>query len=90
MKTLVARCAEIAVDESIGVVCGSGTFQGHPHIGRIGYAYAIGSLRDTQALPSPPPGRAPSAPVPRVDKYGIGADPSKRSAPGFAVSGDGG
>eukprot|EP00966_Prymnesium_polylepis_P088622 2050750-Prymnesium_polylepis.1 len=30
------------------------------------------------------------APVPRVDRYGIGTDPSKRSAPGFAVSGDGG
>eukprot|EP00966_Prymnesium_polylepis_P244290 5649659-Prymnesium_polylepis.1 len=42
------------------------------------------------ALLSPPPGRSPWSPVPRVDNYGIGVDPSKRSAPGFAVSGDGG
>eukprot|EP00966_Prymnesium_polylepis_P223569 5173069-Prymnesium_polylepis.1 len=43
----------------------------------------------TYALPSPPPGRSPSAPMPRVDRYGIVVDASKRSAPGFAVSGDG-
>eukprot|EP00966_Prymnesium_polylepis_P020548 472729-Prymnesium_polylepis.1 len=42
------------------------------------------------ALPSPPPGRSPSAPVPRVDRYAIEANPGERSAPGFAVSGDGG
>eukprot|EP00966_Prymnesium_polylepis_P311011 7185668-Prymnesium_polylepis.1 len=41
-----------------------------------------------RCVPSPPPGRSPWAPVPRVDRYGIGVDPSKRSAPGFAVSGD--
>jgi hypothetical protein len=44
----------------------------------------------TYALLSPPPGRSPWSPVPRIDSYGIGVDPSKRSAPGFAVSGDGG
>ena len=44
----------------------------------------------TYALLSPPPGRSPCPPVPRVDSYGIGVDPIKRSAPGFAVSGDGG
>eukprot|EP00966_Prymnesium_polylepis_P103363 2393539-Prymnesium_polylepis.1 len=33
----------------------------------------------TYALPSPPPGRSPSAPVPRVDRYGIGVD--ARSTP---------
>eukprot|EP00966_Prymnesium_polylepis_P166987 3860165-Prymnesium_polylepis.1 len=35
----------------------------------------------TYALLSPPPGRSPWAPVHRVDRYGIGVDPSKRSAP---------
>eukprot|EP00966_Prymnesium_polylepis_P090045 2085535-Prymnesium_polylepis.1 len=44
----------------------------------------------TYALLSPPPGRSPWPPVPRVGRYGIGVDPSKRPAPGFAVSGDGG
>eukprot|EP00966_Prymnesium_polylepis_P141012 3256118-Prymnesium_polylepis.1 len=34
--------------------------------------------------------RSPSALVVSVDRYGTGVDPSKRSAPGFAVSGDGG
>ena len=33
---------------------------------------------------------AASALVVSVDRYGTGVDPSKRSAPGFAVSGDGG
>ena len=41
-------------------------------------------------LPLPLPGRSPSAPMARVDMYGIVIDPSKRSVPGFAVSGDGG
>eukprot|EP00966_Prymnesium_polylepis_P302428 6987127-Prymnesium_polylepis.1 len=44
----------------------------------------------TYALLSPPPGRFPWPPVPRVDRYSTGVDPSKRSAPCFAVSGDGG
>eukprot|EP00966_Prymnesium_polylepis_P327495 7383366-Prymnesium_polylepis.1 len=44
----------------------------------------------TYALLSPPPGRSPWPPVPRIDRYSIGVDPTKRSAPGFAVSGDGG
>eukprot|EP00966_Prymnesium_polylepis_P019420 447731-Prymnesium_polylepis.1 len=35
----------------------------------------------TYALLAPPPGRPPGAPVPRVDRYSIGVDPSKRSAP---------
>ena len=41
-------------------------------------------------LPSPLPGRSPSAPMASVDRYGMVLDPSKRSVPGFAVSGDGG
>eukprot|EP00966_Prymnesium_polylepis_P245174 5671338-Prymnesium_polylepis.1 len=42
----------------------------------------------TYALLSPPPARpVPVPPVPRVNRHGIGVDPSKRSAPGFAVSG---
>eukprot|EP00966_Prymnesium_polylepis_P295900 6834070-Prymnesium_polylepis.1 len=41
-------------------------------------------------LPLPLPGRPPSAPMTRVDRYGIVLDPSTRSVPGFAVSGDGG
>eukprot|EP00966_Prymnesium_polylepis_P223342 5167637-Prymnesium_polylepis.4 len=41
-------------------------------------------------LPSPLPGRYPSAPMARGDRYGIVLDPSKRSVPGFDVSGDGG
>eukprot|EP00966_Prymnesium_polylepis_P248358 5742205-Prymnesium_polylepis.1 len=44
----------------------------------------------TYALLSPPPGRSPWSPVPRVGRYSIVVDPSKRSATGFAVSGDGG
>eukprot|EP00966_Prymnesium_polylepis_P164116 3795046-Prymnesium_polylepis.1 len=40
------------------------------------------------SLLSPPPGRSPWPPVPRVDWYRIGVGPSKRSAPvsGFAVT----
>ena len=41
-------------------------------------------------LPLPLPGRSPSAPMARVDMYGIVIDPSKRLVPSFAVSGDGG
>eukprot|EP00966_Prymnesium_polylepis_P071077 1651098-Prymnesium_polylepis.1 len=41
----------------------------------------------TYALLSPPPASRPvpvPPPVPRVDMYSIGVDPSKRAAPGFA------
>jgi hypothetical protein len=41
-------------------------------------------------LPLPLLGQSPSAPMARVDRYGIVLDPRKRPAPGFAVSGDGG
>eukprot|EP00966_Prymnesium_polylepis_P124887 2888518-Prymnesium_polylepis.1 len=49
-----------------------------------------GTFTHDITLPSPLPGPSPPPPMVGVDRYDIVADPGKRSAPGFAVSGDGG
>eukprot|EP00966_Prymnesium_polylepis_P222239 5142034-Prymnesium_polylepis.1 len=69
-------------DTTSGWASGPAT-HGHAHPPRARCVSQVGhnSTLIAYALPSPPPGRSPWAPVPRFDVYGIGVDPSKRSAP---------